>query len=100
MEHWVNRRDIWGRYLAEKNRGQSNSGLAKNRAITAPFARERGKISLQRASLAKHFKAKSSSGLLGLHSQASNGTSRWFAIDIDYHTPDDHSFKRWGLIRC
>jgi hypothetical protein len=31
---------------------------------------------------------------LGVHSQAANGTSRWFAIDIDYHTLDDHTGSR------
>ena len=35
MERWVNRRDIWGRYLAEKYRGESNTGAPKNKAITA-----------------------------------------------------------------
>lgn len=94
MNRWVNRRDIWGRYLAEKYRGESNTGAPKNKAITAPFSRERGKISLQVSSLVKHFKAKEGSGLLGVHSQAANGTCRWFAIDIDYHTPDDHTGSR------
>lgn len=94
MERWVNRRDIWGRYLAEKYRGESNTGAPKNKAITAPFNRERGKISLQVPSLVKHFRARDGSGLLGVHSQAANGTSRWFAIDIDYHTPDDHTGSR------
>ena len=94
MEYWVNRRDIWGRYLADKYRGQSNTGAVKNKAITAPFARERGKISLQLKSLVKHFRARDGSGLLGVHSQAANGTCRWFAIDIDYHTPDDYTGSR------
>ena len=94
MSQWVNRRDIWGRYLAEKYRGESNTRAPKNKAITAPFSRERGKISLQVSSLEKHFKAKDGSGLLGVHSQAANGTCRWFAIDIDYHTPDDHTGSR------
>jgi hypothetical protein len=94
MRNLVNRTDVWGRYLAEKYRGVSNSGQPKNKAITAPFARERGKIFLQESSLVKHFKAKEGSGILGLHSQASNGTSRWLAIDIDYHDDNDYTGTR------
>ncbi len=94
MQRWVNRRDVWGRYLAEKYRGTSTTGAQKNKAITAPFARERGKIYLQESSLVKHFKAKEGSGVLGMHSQDRNGTSRWFGIDIDYHSPDEYTGSR------
>jgi hypothetical protein len=88
----VNRTDVWGRYLAPKYRGKDQ----KNKAITAPFARERGKIFLQESSLVKHFKAKNSGGLLGLHSASKDGTSRWFAIDIDLHDDDDLSVTKEG----
>jgi len=94
MLRWVNRTDVWGRYLAEKYRGTSSTGAQKNKAITAPFARERGKIYLQEKSLVKHFKAKEGSGILGMHSQDRNGTSRWFGIDIDYHSPDEYTGSR------
>ena len=92
MSRLVNRTDVWGRYLAPKYRGEDN----KNKAITAPFARERGKIFLQESSLAKHFKAKHSGGILGLHSASKDGTSSWFAIDIDLHDDDDLSVTREG----
>ena len=94
MRHLVNRTDVWGRYLAAKYRGVSNTGQAANKAITAPFERERGKVFLKESSLEKHFKAKEGSGILGLHSQARNGTSRWLAIDIDYHGDDDYTGTR------
>lgn len=94
--HMVNRTDIWGRYLKEKYRGESNTGMQKNKAITAPFSRERGKIFLQVSSLEKHFKASDGGGVLGLHSSSSDGTSRWFAIDIDLHDDDDLSVTREG----
>ena len=92
----VNRTDVWGRYLAEKYRGESNQGTSKNKAITAPFRQERGKIFLAKSSLEKHFKANDGGGVLGLHSSSSDGTSRWFAIDIDLHDDDDLSVTREG----
>ncbi len=92
----VNRTDVWGRYLAEKYRGESNQGTPKNKAITAPFRQERGKIFLAITSLEKHFKASDGGGVLGLHSSSSDGTSRWFAIDIDLHDDDDLSVTREG----
>ena len=94
--HMVNRTDIWGRYLKEKYRGESNQGTPKNKAITAPFSRERGKIFLQKSSLEKHFRAGDGGGVLGLHSSSAEGTSRWMAIDIDLHDDDDLSVTKEG----
>ena len=92
MDHLVNRTDIWGRYLAPKYRGEDQ----KNKAITAPFAKERGKIFLQESSLVKHFRSRPGGGILGLHSASKDGTSRWFAIDIDLHDDDDLSVTKEG----
>jgi hypothetical protein len=96
MTRLVNRTDVWGRYLAEKYRDQPTFGAQKNKAITAPFRQERGKIFLQTSSLEKHFKAKDGGGVLGLHSASSDGASQWLAIDIDLHDDDDLSVTREG----
>ncbi len=96
MHRLVNRTDVWGRYLKEKYRGTSSTGNQKNKAITAPFRQERGKIFLQESSLEKHFKAKDGGGILGLHTSASDQSSRWFAIDIDLHEEDDLSVSAEG----
>ena len=95
MKNMVNRKDIWGRYLKKKYRGQTQGGQPKNRAITAPFSRERGKISLQANSIAKHFRSKEGD-LLGLHSCSSDGLSRWLALDIDLHDDYDMSVTKEG----
>ncbi len=95
MSTLVNRTDVWGRYLGEKYR-RSNLQGNMNKAITAPFKQERGKVFLQESSLEKHFKARDGGGVLGLHTTASNGSSRWFAIDIDLHDEDDLSVTREG----
>ena len=96
MNRLVNRTDVWGRYLSPKYRGESSTGNPKNKAITAPFKQERGKIFLQQSSLEKHFKAKEGGGILGLHSCSSDGASKWFALDIDLHDDDDLSVSREG----
>jgi hypothetical protein len=95
MAHLVNRVDVWGRYLPAKYRKVGETGLANN-AITAPFRNERGKVFLNVASLEKHFKTRNVGGVLGLHSTSADFTSRWLAIDIDLHDPEELSVTREG----
>lgn len=85
MARMVNRTDVWGRYV----RKRSDSGEVG--VITAPFRDERGKVFLDADSLRKHFKVRTGSGVLGLHSTSADLTSRWLAIDIDLHDPEDVS---------
>ena len=92
----VNRTDIWGRYIAPKYRDVGNDGTTKNKAITAPFAQERGKIQLQVSSLEKHYRSTHGGGILGLHSASREGTSRWFAVDIDLHDVENLSVTKEG----
>ncbi len=97
LKHLVNRTDVWGRYLPKRSRktnAEKEGGFHGN-AITAPFRDERGKVFLGVSSLEKHFKAVDG-GVLGIHSASSDGSSRWFAIDIDLHDDDDLSVTREG----
>jgi hypothetical protein len=96
MDRLVNRTDVWGRYLADKYRDQPTAGAQKNKAITAPFRQERGKVFLGLSSLEKHFKAKHGGGVLGLHSASGDGSSRWLVIDIDLHDEEDLSVTPEG----
>jgi hypothetical protein len=90
MAHLVNRTDVWGRYVRNKSE-------ATTRAVTAPFAAERGKVSLDHDSLRKHFRQSEPGGQLGIHSASRDRTSRWMAIDIDRHDPEDqHAVTREG----
>lgn len=97
LAHLVNRTDVWGRYLPKRNRKvePTTKGGFKGNAITAPFRDERGKVFLGVSSLEKHFKA-TDGGVLGVHSSARDGTSRWFAIDVDLHDDEDLSVTREG----
>jgi hypothetical protein len=94
MSHLVNRTDVWGRYLGQRQR-DSEFG-SRNKAITAPFREERGKVFLNNASLEKHFKTRNVGGVLGLHSTSADLTSRWLGIDIDLHDDDDLSVSPQG----
>jgi hypothetical protein len=82
MTHLVNRTDVWGRYHRRK-------GDDTTSAITVPFREERGKTFLDLDSLRKHFSTRAPSGQLGLHSASSDLSSRWLAIDIDLHDPEE-----------
>src|SRR5262245_39589631 len=82
MANLVNRTDVWGRYVRRK-------GDDETHAVTAPFRDERGKVFLDTDSLCKHFRKRQPAGQLGIHSAGSDLTSRWLAIDIDLHDPDD-----------
>jgi hypothetical protein len=82
MAHLVNRTDVWGRYVRRK-------GDETTHVVTVPFRDQRGKVFLDQDSLRKHFRTRKPSGQLGLHSASSDLTSRWLAIDVDLHDPDD-----------
>ena len=94
MLRLVNRTDVWGHYL--KKRHRRNAAGEKNNAVTAPFRDERGKVFLGTSSLEKHYKTRDGGGVLGIHSTASDGSSRWLGIDIDLHDEDDLSVTREG----
>src|SRR5688572_24640223 len=92
MAHMVNRTDVWGRYVKRRSDdGQEGTGV-----VTAPFRDERGKVFLDADSLKKHFRVKSGVGVLGLHSASADQSSRWLAIDIDLHDPEELSISADG----
>jgi hypothetical protein len=94
MTRMVNRTDVWGRYVRKRLADGTRDDLGH--PVTAPFRDERGKVFLQESSLEKHFKSQRPTGLLGLHCTSSDLTSRWLAIDIDLHDPDQLSVTAQG----
>lgn len=87
MTHMVNRTDVWGRYHRRKGQDQTF-------VVTVPFRQERGKSFLDVDSLRKHFRRRQPSGQLGLHSASGDLSSRWLAIDIDLHDPEEGTATR------
>src|SRR5436305_9305054 len=94
MTRLVNRTDVWGRYVRKRLADGTRDDLGH--PVTAPFRDERGKVFLQESSLEKHFKSQRPTGLLGLHCTSSDLASRWLAIDIGLHDPDQLSVTAQG----
>jgi hypothetical protein len=72
----VNRTDVWGGYYP---------GCGATRQTTHPRVARRGKVPLTRAVLERHFAARSTGDLVGLHTTSADNLSRWVAVDIDKH---------------
>ncbi len=85
---------MWGRYLPKRSRQRGEREV--NHAITAPFRDERGKVFLGLSSLEKHYRTRDVGGVLGVHSTASDMSSRWFAVDIDLHDEEELSVSPEG----
>lgn len=96
MSRLVNRTDVWGRYVSKRQPDGSRD--EQGHAITPPFRDERGKVFLTVSSLEKHFKSQRTTGLLGLHSTSADLASRWLALDIDLHDPEELSVTAQGGI--
>jgi hypothetical protein len=76
LAHWtwgyVNRTDVWGGYTAS---GQ----------VTRPPKKKRGQVFLTEDILVRHFAANRPLDIVGLHTTSPDNTSRWGAVDIDWH---------------
>jgi hypothetical protein len=77
--HLVNRRDVWGGYWP--------LGIRETfgKVHTAPRVKDRGRVSLTRTVLARHFAGRAEGDVIGLHSTSATDTSLWAAFDIDRH---------------
>jgi hypothetical protein len=85
LAHWaweclVNRRDVWGAYWQLDRR-------EKGKSWTAPAKRDRGKVLLTPAILARHFRGDRPEHVIGLHTTSPENTSRWGAVEVDWHGP-------------
>jgi hypothetical protein len=78
----VNRTDVWGGYWRE----QTADG-PRTHPTTRPNPRDRGKALLTQGVLAQHFRACEPRHVVGLHSTSPNNTSKWAAVDLDWHGP-------------
>ena len=76
----VNRRDVWGAYVAPARREPS-----KQYTFTAPGLQRRGSTSLDPWRIARHLRGTSHGDVLGLHSTSADDRSRWGAFDFDAH---------------
>jgi hypothetical protein len=89
----VNRADVWGGYRPIRDRGREYTTADGRTAVlgavtTNPAVARRGTVLLTPAAVARHFRATAPEHVVGLHATATDNTSRWGAVDIDWHGPD------------
>jgi hypothetical protein len=89
----VVRTDVWGGYLPLALRSGSNKSLTK------PRTADRGRVTLTRGTLVRHFAARLPEHVAGLHSTSPDSLCRWGAVDIDSHggTADPAANRRAAL---
>src|SRR4051794_17631387 len=83
--HLVNRCDAWGGYRAPHEWDREYTRPDGTRGKLGQTTTRKGQ--LRPAVLAGHFRARDRAGLVGLHSTSPENTSRWGALDIDWHGP-------------
>jgi hypothetical protein len=83
----VNRRDVWGAYIATDRRE-----AGKQSTYTAPSLPRRGTDTLEAWRVARHFAGESTGHVIGLHSTSPSDTSRWGAFDFDVHEDQSPEF--------
>jgi hypothetical protein len=86
----VNRRDVWGGYVAEADRGKEYTTAAGRvgrlgKTLTGPAVHNRGKVLLRPATLERHFRARGPQDVVGLHTTSPANTSLWGAVEVDRH---------------
>jgi len=79
MNGQVNRDDVWGGYWNLDKREEMGQ------TTTRPAVKDRGKKSLTGGTLVKHFRATCPENIVGLHTTSLENTSKWGAVDVDYH---------------
>jgi hypothetical protein len=80
MKWLVNRTDAWGAYRPFHRR-QSGAALTQKGELT-------------QATLVRHYEGAQVADLVGLHTTSARNSSRWLAIDIDWHGPRDPEKQR------
>ncbi len=90
MERLVNRKDVWGQYSVLTPAERRRSGRAY-KAMTLPVPDKRGDDMVTIDKLTRHFASRHlrKPQIIGLHAKSKEATSRWMAIDIDLHNPDE-----------
>jgi hypothetical protein len=73
LGHLVHRQDAYGHYLEAVRRKDADLKTYTD------------KSELTLATIERHYRGASTGDLIGLHSTATNNTSRWAALDIDRH---------------
>jgi hypothetical protein len=82
MELLVNRVEVWGGYRPIHLREPDKPN---GKIWTKPARPDRGRRLLTEAIIAKHYAGRDVGHLIGLHSTSEKNTSKWGAVDVDWH---------------
>jgi hypothetical protein len=85
VAHLVNRTDVWGGYRPLHLREPGN---LNGKIWTKPARKDRGWKRLTEDIIVGHYAGLDLGHLIGLHSTSPENTSRWGAVDIDWHGAD------------
>ena len=88
-KRFVNRTDVWGGYFSKK----LDDGTTKTEQTTRPAKVRRGAVTLGKAHLIQHFKATTTKHVVGCHTTSPENTSRFGAVDIDWHGEGGNSAR-------
>jgi hypothetical protein len=84
----VNRSDAWGGYQPLDERGKVlPDGRPLGTTTTRPARALRGKVLLTPDVLVRHFAGLRPEHVVGLHTTSPENTSRWGAVEVDWHGP-------------
>jgi hypothetical protein len=86
----VVRRDVWGGYVCEQDRGKPYTRAdgttdKLGATLTRPARTQRGKVFLTEEVVLRHFRPRDAGDVIGLHTTDPDNTCRWGALDIDRH---------------
>jgi hypothetical protein len=90
MARLVNRLDVWGSYVPEKDRGKvckrsDGTEYKLGATLTKPSKDKRGQVLLTEGVILRHFRPRHAGDVIGLHTTSEQNNSRWGGLDIDRH---------------
>jgi hypothetical protein len=83
--HLVNRTHCWGGYRPREEWDREYTRPDGTKGKLGPQTTRKGRLT--EAVLARHFLGRRREHVVGLHSTSQENTSRWGALDIDWHGP-------------
>src|SRR5262249_29640220 len=100
LEHLAVRRDVWGGYVPEAERGREFTRADGSRdrleaTLTRPARSQRGVVLLTEEVVARHFRPRHAGDLIGLHTTSPANTCRWGGLDIDRHGEHADPAANW-----
>src|SRR4051812_15824978 len=101
LAHLLNRDDVWGGYRSLVGRPlktRADGTTYAQKSYTAPAVKDRGRVKLANWRIRRHYCGFTPEDVIGVHTTASNNTSRWGAIEVDRHDDDGNPEANWRAV--